>query len=268
MFTDSFFTQGSTHKICEDYALHGSNYVVISDGCSSAEDSDFGSRLLARATVQAINRNDFGSNEFYYWVLATAVGYCRSLSLPPDCLFATLLAAKKIEDKIVVIMKGDGLVAAKQKNGGIYVSYLEFPFSAPFFLRYHLDETSLKDYKKQIGDTYLKYQYYITPDGQVIDFTAIKCQMGNNPYLEQWSFGEETEVVTVMSDGILSFVKPEITATQKRMVKIEESEIIPKLMAFKDFNGEFVQRRCNMAFKLFEKDGWKSLDDVSVGAIS
>ena len=63
MHADSFFAIGSTHKINQDYAwggmpnTHWSEYsmsapraiAIVSDGCSSSKDTDFGSRLLAQS---------------------------------------------------------------------------------------------------------------------------------------------------------------------------------------------------------------------------
>ena len=57
---DSHFVKGSSHLVCQDYSssgftFNGIPYIIISDGCSTAKDSDVGARLLVRATEQAIN---------------------------------------------------------------------------------------------------------------------------------------------------------------------------------------------------------------------
>ena len=43
---------GSTHALCQDYALARNDgpYVILSDGCSSSPDTDVGSRLLVKAS--------------------------------------------------------------------------------------------------------------------------------------------------------------------------------------------------------------------------
>ena len=59
--TDSFFIKGSTHKICEDYAAHNEHMAVLSDGCSTAEDTHIGAmllcehRLLSQSDIAALN---------------------------------------------------------------------------------------------------------------------------------------------------------------------------------------------------------------------
>jgi len=35
MNTGSYFKIGSTHVVCEDYAIHTDDAVVVSDGCSN-----------------------------------------------------------------------------------------------------------------------------------------------------------------------------------------------------------------------------------------
>ncbi len=54
MSSDSFFTIGKSHDICEDYACNGVfndeiAYVIVCDGCSSSTHTDFGSRILSKS---------------------------------------------------------------------------------------------------------------------------------------------------------------------------------------------------------------------------
>ena len=63
MNTGSFFTIGSTHLVCEDYALHGKDYVILSDGCSNGGGprihTDWGSRILCKAAEEHIQLLEF-----------------------------------------------------------------------------------------------------------------------------------------------------------------------------------------------------------------
>ena len=53
MNTDCAFYIGTTHEVCQDYALTGEYSVAIADGCSGSVLSDFGSRVLS---VTAMNK--------------------------------------------------------------------------------------------------------------------------------------------------------------------------------------------------------------------
>ena len=56
--TDHLFWAGDSHKVNQDYCLSGSksglHYAIVSDGCSSSPDTDFGSRILAKAAENNI----------------------------------------------------------------------------------------------------------------------------------------------------------------------------------------------------------------------
>ena len=48
---DHYMTIGSSHQVCEDYIISGTEpfpYIILSDGCSSSKDTDIGARILAQ----------------------------------------------------------------------------------------------------------------------------------------------------------------------------------------------------------------------------
>ena len=59
MTTESIFEQGSTHEVCEDYAIQGGGYTILADGCSNGGgpriDTDWGSRILCKAAEEHLN---------------------------------------------------------------------------------------------------------------------------------------------------------------------------------------------------------------------
>ena len=98
MNCDCAFRIGSTHEVCQDYALSGKNTVSIADGCSGSVLSDIGSRVLS---VTAMNKmieleslHDFDEKE----LILLARPSIKVLNLPNECLDATLLCAAKKED--------------------------------------------------------------------------------------------------------------------------------------------------------------------------
>jgi hypothetical protein len=49
--------------------------------------------------------------------------------------------------------------------------------------------------------------------------------------------------------------------------KTDGSVIMHEMLAYKNFAGEFVQRRMNKAMRTFDKDGLENFDDVSIATI-
>ena len=57
---DSFLKKGKQHFICEDYIINSDDrdtmpYIILSDGCSSSENTDIGSRVLVRSALNILD---------------------------------------------------------------------------------------------------------------------------------------------------------------------------------------------------------------------
>ena len=274
MNADTFFTQGNSHRICQDYAIHGPDYVIVSDGCSGAPDSDFGARLLTKAAVLHLSETIIPS---YDRILASSLAYCRAIDLDTNALFATLLIAKATKTDVEINIAGDGLVAIKKKSGLIDVIKINYPMSAPLYLRYFLNATDCGNFFGNYGGAYTETSYTINHDGSVQDLEVENCTFPR-PDLRSFSPDfdyyklyvvdrETTECVAIFSDGVTSFQKFVEVGAGKTMELIPEEEIIKEILSFRGYQGEFVQRRCNRAFNVFEKNGWHNFDDFSVGVI-
>ena len=61
MNANSTFSIGKNHIVCEDYALAYTGpiitYAIVSDGCSSSPDVDFGARCLAMSAKRELRFN-------------------------------------------------------------------------------------------------------------------------------------------------------------------------------------------------------------------
>ena len=84
---DSYFCIGSTHDVCQDYAISSPDRLraIISDGCSSAPDTDFGSRLLVKAKERNFYENDDS-------IILSARNSADAIGLHDITLTATLLS--------------------------------------------------------------------------------------------------------------------------------------------------------------------------------
>ena len=270
MNTDVFFTKGTSHKVCQDYAVAGPDYVVVSDGCSSERHTDFGSRLLTRAAIQYFDLFDTTAVNFAKKVITTAADAAHALYLDDRCLYATLLCIQTLPDAFFCAMFGDGALVLKDKEGNLHVTKISFPQSMPFYLRYCLSLEAWNDYKINVGLTCTIEKYRILPDGQVVN-QGIENPKFNLSPLQPIYYGgtfanNDYECAAVMSDGVFDFLVKDDQGAPP--IHVNSSAIIQEAMSFKGYQGEFVWRRMNRAFKLFEEKGWRPFDDFSMGVIA
>ncbi len=282
MNTDSFFTIGLTDKICQDYAVDFVEirtvppfaHVIVSDGCSSAPHTDFGSRLLVKAAELSVHLMHTAYHRNLDRLMHTSIEaaniFRKTLALPTDSLSATLLAACYDEDAQIfsTICVGDGAIIGKTKDGWLSIFEYEFKRGAPYYLRYELDEEDKKRYFSEFGNEVMLHTTDVSPSGefkfsgQQVEFTPEKFFFTHDFPLSQY------DTVAVMTDGIQSFIKQEITGTSKQNNPVDSLEIIRELMNFKNYSGDFVQRRCQMAFRKFKTAGIQNYDDFSMAVIT
>lgn len=268
MITDSFFLQGKSHKVCQDYAIHGKDYVILADGCSTAKDSDFGARLLAKAAQSVIEDGWKIDDEGYKQILYRAKNYLDKLELSNDCLCATLSIVQSIEEYFYISIFGDGSLAVKDLKGNTSIYTVEFPLNAPFYLRYLLEHQLINDYQNNIGNYYTINEFILGEEQEAFqDIFNIDFNNPINTYLFQQFAHKDIATIALFTDGISSFYSCENRETSKQITKIEASPIIEELLTFKNFNPGFVERRCQAAMRKFNKLGWFNSDDLSMGVI-
>lgn len=321
MHTDSAFFTGKTHAVCQDYVRtnDAGPYLILCDGCSDSKDTDTGARLLALAAERTIKVNGGLFNP------EVAIGMARSSSdacgLHPNCLDATLLLAKVgpyeigvpagvsyiVKEAISVTMIGDGVIAAKRKDGSLRIHWTEFKSGYPYYLNYTIDESRNIEWKKTIGvddrKSIIRHTVILDDKGEIIkeyhsDFvfkdprnSIIDWDLGTKKLTPEeqkeadkieprellWSnYGgvfnfvsilDETEWVAIMSDGVLSFSE-KATEPGTANRNIPVHEVLKHLLDFRGMKGEFVQRQANWFMrKLIVEKNWSHADDVSVAVI-
>ena len=273
MITDTFFTIGKTHTICQDYAEHAPNHVIVSDGCSTAPESNIGAILLSRAAKLFLKKFPFRDGvHFTQSTLASAYAYARAMELHEDSLLATLLMAITTKESFKVVVAGDGVVAARYRGTAkwMVVEY-NYPSGAPFYLRYTLDPSVEANYINKFGSTVRQRRFDIDCNtGEYKEgFSALftKKEEGSlGPYVLDFPLGEY-DMVAVFSDGVSSFLKTETGNTSKQPVTVQLQDVLFEILHFKNYAGAFAQRRCKAAFKKFHENGMSNSDDFSMGAI-
>jgi len=269
MNTDTAFTIGSSHEICQDYTFSRApgpegTHMIICDGCSSSKMTDVGARLLALSVDQLIDETGIGGiAPATLKMLETK--YAHEVKVHPYMFDSTLLIAKypfdpnkAIIDRLKYVsveMIGDGVLVTKRKSGIIQAYNIVYPNGYPAYISYNLD--------KKRKDGYLKLE----PDGFVHTYYDIREKKNETTILKKGiSFKsiflvEDYEWITLFSDGVHSFVNT------KTGEPISFIEVITELTNFKLFTGRFIQRRLNRFIKDCKILDWKYYDDLSMGTI-
>lgn len=284
MNANSFFAMGRQHTVCQDYALTTeleiggmrlsdlfegapSLLAVLADGCSSSPHTDFGSRFLVRSLVQVflcrrVEPNEYATKEGCHkaeqYALQIALMANENLGLPIEALDATLLYAYPVEDEIKVVVHGDGVVAARHRNGSISHFVFECPKGAPDYLSYGLDDAREATYRRLIGAPKTCKLYC---DGVFQLEDSLPVLEG----VELWFPRSEYDLIVLMSDGARSFQRKQGTV----LVSVPEWEVVQQVMSVRNFSGEFMARRIRNGFlgKFCVENGWQHYDDFAVAAI-
>jgi len=265
MNADSTFQIGKDHTICEDYALGNTKgidfaYAVVCDGCSASPDVDFGSRCLALSAQRqfrlyqnsptVLSPQLFGVNSIENSIQVRNI----FPHLSSQFLDATMLVAWVKDGEAIFSMYGDGVVIFRQKSTGkVIAHHVQLTSGAPDYLSYLLDPLrktaylNLSDNKKIIS--------VYEPTVGIITSEEIPL----TPHFGSWKVSEG-DVISVISDGINSFRKSDNTL-------IPWTDLVDEFTGFKNFEGQFVQRRISAFKRKCSKENWHHLDDISIASI-
>jgi len=306
ILTDSYYEIGSSHKVCEDFALHGSIknsqgvkyfYSIVCDGCSSSLmdngkrlplNVDTGARLLAIMAKQALRELvdlRLSPGELYRGIQGNILSKCKvilpTLSLSSNVIDSTLLIALASEDGMLWSgVWGDGVVAVHKKNGEIILYNVVLDSGAPSYLSYLFDKERKKMYEDEFGN-----------GNKSVEQTIISSDKNN----------VETEPARILFDPSLNFVHTTLPFgyiyfdfNSELMGLPNPSEIesisvlsdgilsfrknltdpvpldVPavELIDFKSKVGEFVVKRMNLAKKkFFNPNNMTHYDDLAISSI-
>ena len=271
MHADAFFCIGRTHTVCQDYALCGKTpqgfpYAVVSDGCSSSPDTDFGARILAKVTARRLCSGEPLTDEF---LIAEAAGVARQCSLPDTALDATLMYAHSMVGRAVqVVVYGDGAVISKDRAGNIAVRTIDYAHGAPGYLTYHLDSRRKEVYLEESDSgvkSIFRHNLGLAPRSDLMEGPPT-TERGLRPY-SIFFVPNEHEYVMLASDGLASFLRQVVTDTSSDQEAVDVLDLVRELTNFKGFKGQFIQRRCRKFFKFCAAEGWFNADDFSLAGI-
>jgi len=280
---DRYFEIGSTHTVCEDYALAGTDgglsWAIVSDGCSSSINTDVGARLLSHIAKESLQYlhgmgklfdQAFLANEFpmflRHYIIARALEVKSAMRLDYEAFDATLLVAfasvpENARGSWGVIAFGDGSVVLKAEDK-IRRVRMHYDSNAPYYLSYGMSKDKNDMYHQAFGvDKSLNVLH---------DLDWMPSDMESKDPCSPWSFkafgqldGDNVpEQVILFSDGVDSY------ESKDRSVPFNSDTATQSLIGYKSIAGEFVQRRMKAYRKECDKSGISHYDDVSCAAIS
>lgn len=258
MISDSYFTIGNSHIVCQDYAFSGINsngnsVAIVSDGCSSSQDTDFGSRYLVRSSfiigsnIIEIDDLDLFSNLLIKNSVFYSSQFLNGLLLSKYSLDATLLYAEERNDFINVVVAGDGIIFAKTFDDNLEIWNIEFPSGSPFYPSYFLDKERYNKYISDIGINRIENYYF---DGKLIS-----SNISNDLFFTKRFFKNNYKFIGLSSDGIL-------TCNNLSIV-----DVINDVTNYKNYVGDFVKRRVKKFIKQCNKNNNLPYDDISFSVL-
>jgi hypothetical protein len=299
MEADFYFRMGSTHAICQDYALagrtaDGTYYAVLSDGCSGtpikipipgiptkalpvvpgSPYTDFGARFL---TLAALKHLDEMKNGIFPAepIIRRAEAVAHQGELPQQALDATLLVAITTDSGYLhTYQTGDGVVVHRFRDGGIKYASRQFGNNSPYYLSYLLsksreqqllrpDPSTMKPEEMANAGTVEETHGWFDPQTKTWGKTSRRLSLETEASQVNQSTvsSDDVEVTMLLSDGVSSF-------QLKNGLPIPLETVLEQIMAIKGFQGEFLTRRCNRFLQSFcAEQGWQHADDFSAAAI-
>lgn len=256
IYLDSIFSIGKEHDICEDYVLIGNNitpFIIVSDGCSSSDHTDIGSRLLVLHAKNYIEKNAnalIKDKDYIINIFREAFIQTKSLLLEDMTLDATLLFAFIIDKEIHYFAIGDGLIVYKYKTS-TNIKNLSYEKERVFYGNYHNNISRFEKYK----------EYNLKLNVENINLENKEKNHTEN--LENYILYNKISIKNLeyffmSTDGLLS------CHVDKKLSKTYFLDFL----SFKNLKGEFIQRRYKMWKKKLNKEGINHADDVGIAGFS
>lgn len=275
--SDATFHQGSTHLICQDYALQRNNGVtlaLLADGCSSSPNTDTGARLLVHSALRAVdiinikpdNFTEHVTDEFHKTAVRFGMLTADSLGLKRESLDATLLSiiASEESNRVVVTAYGDGVVAFKFKGiNSVLVRTIEYAQNYPVYPSYAVQPDRQAGVRQIVGNDRVMTAFTTGPEQ--LNFEQIGEPPTNLDFVQWTPNKEDLEFVAIMSDGANTFFEK---GSDGRERHIPLTEFAVELLDFRRYNGVFVERRIKAFLRDKAKLGWHHKDDFAIAAVA
>lgn len=263
MITDFFLEQGSTHHICQDYAVAGKDWIAVADGCSMSAHSDWGARLLCKAAEKVLQHSSIMDEDFSTLVRGEAMAYAMQLGLEWTDMLATLLVAKRSGPDIQIGVMGDGYLVGCRKDGVRWLTGFNYSTNAPYYLAYGSDAEALDRYNVMFGRGVLHHTVTNLDNGEVMARNTVDCRMHIMAEYE----AVDLDFIGLTTDGLNSFTKLIRNDTSVEKVELSAAEVVLPLLSTQLYTNAFLQRRCRKAMDKFNKEGVYHYDDFAMAGL-
>lgn len=259
--TGAWQAQGTAHaregKACQDAAVARAApfgaVCAVSDGCSSAKDSETGAWILARAAAESFASGESGwgdpKEDILERVLRRAVQAAKPLGISMGKALATLclLLANEEEGSARLLMWGDGFAGAVdlegERSASVWSSGSEG--NAPFYPGYRLEPEILE-------------RWMALGDKAWAGFGEARIERSK----EELALGLEARIA--MGKGSLLFVSTDGAGS---LPGVEPETALGEIAKIKGLAGDFLERRMSRAAKDWGKAGASPQDDFSIACV-
>jgi len=270
ILSDSFFKKGESHQVCEDYAYASfEGFAILSDGCSSAPDTDFGSRLLVRKKAEQF-RKKLNDDLGLVWSCLDIVSNC---GVSDYSLTATLGYVIKDNHGFHVNFLGDGVIVARDRESKkLEVITLEYSNNAPYYLAYEIKPIDKINWMAQYDSELIITKNFI--DDGVIDSNFLK----ENIIVDSDFMGFSTtfpsdkyDMVILMTDGIESFNRLErsiLPYGNSMRKQVTHLELIAEIFKFQgDTSDIFINKPFTDYMQKYANRDLVHYDDLAMAGI-
>ncbi len=264
MNTDSAFMIGTTHSVCQDYAIAKDRYVIVSDGCSTSPDTDIGVRLVVQAANQLLsNAANDDVVSLHKEAVQLALKWAHEIGVRSQSIDATLLTAHCNDDELMIGASGDGVIVLESTAGTIDVYSVSFPSGFPLYPAYVHQPDRLRAWQSSLPACRETRHF----QGLFNSLDLVETSTCTNVTETIRVKTNNLRQVALISDGVHSFYKHEGSTTSKHITSIPLDQVLKDLVAFKSGHGAFVGRRVKKFEKECVSNGWYHADDLAIGAI-
>jgi serine/threonine protein phosphatase PrpC len=283
MNSDSYFEIGSSHMVCQDYALSGNYrdmwYGIVSDGCSSADYSEIGAQVLCHVTKNFLSLyydlffNETIKAEYIAGLLANSIRakadeVRKVYPISRDSLQATLLVSVvvKIADiqKAFIFAWGDGVIMSS-KSQTLHVETIDYPkTNAPVYLM-----TDQEAYKNKFApEDCVKQTKMYTLDPSTYKMVYESIESINMAWASKTFWGPYVQSFNVNPGYFILLATDGLSQYQDQNKKpIEILNIIPSILDYPNYNGQFVKRTMNFLKRDLIRKNWSHADDIGIATI-
>lgn len=281
---DAHFVIGKMHreqnKPCQDHTLaevyQEVGLLTVSDGCSSGGHTDIGSRILTCATMTTLREyTDFGTPNILHNTTSSVIDTkiqnlitnSRSLlGLKNQDMYATCLYALITRKGGLIHILGDGHIILQYRDGSVIIYSAHWNNNEPFYPAYKAGGLDYFIADHQVINSGLSSLVIkvtkLFPDGTITLSEESKSTeegiKGVSIFLSEEDISSKIKCLAIISDGLDSFYGSD---------KVDVLDVIPGLLAFKSWKGDFVKRRLSRFLTDSAKQNLYPEDDLSYAVL-